>query len=132
MGQMLKLFSVIAFMLMAPACTPVYESDYEIIPPRSHQGRMCANQCFMHKNQCQSNCSTQYSNCQMMSTVSNQLSYIAALNASKNSKTTPYYHSSNSCSTTACDNRCQADYHICHKNCGGQVIEHRVCTRYCN
>lgn len=123
------LFSVLA-------CSPVYKTDYEFIPPLDQMGKICANQCIQTKNMCMQNCSLQEQNCEMRADLEAELEYNRYLrereaegkpvNRSINS-----FKSTSSCNISKCENNCTESHNLCYTNCGGKVIPHTRCTAFC-
>ena len=123
------------FLLLS--CGPVYRTEYTIVPPQTEQGRMCANNCLMSQQNCRQSCQLQAQNCQHMDQLQSQNDYLMYLNErqrqGKPIKRDPYsFGGGSSCyADTMCEERCAADYRICHVNCGGQAIPQTMCVAGC-
>jgi hypothetical protein len=103
--------------LLLTACGPQYSTTYQIVPPQSQADRACANNCLVLLNQCQSNCQSNVYMCEAINT------------AARSARGDVFV--GGSCGTRSCNANCQANYRICHTNCGGQVIQNTVCTANC-
>lgn len=123
-----KIILALMFTMMLTACGPMYQTHYDIIPPATQQGRMCANNCVMYKKQCESNCRSENNNCIMMNNLERQNHEL--MQAKTNTKSR--YIPSRFCDSSGCEHGCKDDYHMCHRNCGGQVNERTVCVANCH
>ncbi len=119
------------------ACSPIMQSQFEMVPPATMEGRNCANNCLMFKGQCEQNCQQQEQQCAR--DADNQanidyLSYVASRAASQQTidKDRRDFRRYTNCSASQCRDNCGDNYRLCHMNCGGQVLEHRVCTAFCD
>lgn len=128
---------VVLSVLALAACGPMYRTDYTMVPPPTDAGRMCANNCLMAKNNCAQTCSLQQGNCENMQRLEAQNQYLQYVNERQRAgqpvkKTVNDFFGYSSCGTDYdCEGRCQNDYHICHGNCGGQVIPRTYCVANC-
>ena len=134
-GIMKKWLILFAVCIM-PACAPIYDTSYEIIPPRSHSGKLCANNCILAKQSCNHACSAEASICESIRSLEAQNQYLEYVNERQLNrqpvlKTRSAFTGKRYCSSSNCEARCQDDYHQCHTNCGGQVIESKVCIAFC-
>lgn len=108
---------------------------------------MCANNCIMAQQNCRQNCATQGQLCSQNEELARERArreadwdyrhYVSQRMAQgkeiKRSRSSfERYVSSGRCDGDACLNQCMGDYHICHSNCGGQVIPNTYCVAYCN
>lgn len=133
----------VALLALAPlvACAPEYESRYRVEMPRplSEQARQCLAGCdqardacfvparaefaacteraILIQDQCRANAQIQYQICQRAYAPTGQDCYYAA------------------CDRPSCDApglaACEADYRRCFADCGGTVVEDRVCVANC-
>ncbi len=125
---------------------PQYQTNYQLIPPKSENGRMCLNNCLgMHQN-CRQSCSIQTQQCAInMSVAEHNARYQADLDFDsyvqerkaqgkliKKDHSNFYSAPSGSCEQEACQAQCAGDYNMCYSNCGGQVIPHTACVANCN
>ncbi|NCY23512.1 MAG: hypothetical protein EBX37_01245 [Alphaproteobacteria bacterium] len=135
-----SLFSLLAASLAAillAACDPVYETRYNYIPPASQQGRMCANNCVLSRQQCQQSCQMLESNCHTRARLEAENDYLNYVNERQREgkplkRTRQDFTGSTYCPETEdCATQCEGNHQICHSNCGGQVIPQTVCTANC-
>jgi len=117
-------------------CGPQFTTEYEIVPPASDMGRMCANNCLLVKDQCEQNCFAQQQQCQQMSALQDNLEYLTYVAgrqaADKPIKRDRGSFNSYRCGDNECLARCTQNYNVCHTNCGGRVIPHTYCTAFCD
>lgn len=133
----MKIVKSLILLFFIAACGPVYQTNYEIIPPQDDMGRMCANNCLLSKQNCEQSCQMQEMTCRSQARLESQndyLQYVAVQNAkgkpvARNQQSfTRYYN----CDQNFCYSNCMSNYHVCHTNCGGQVIPHTYCAANCN
>ncbi|MCC8462579.1 MAG: hypothetical protein LN546_05420 [Rickettsia endosymbiont of Ecitomorpha arachnoides] len=106
---------------MITSCT----TRYEIIPPTTAEGRKCANECLLEKERCMQSCDMYNTQCNLLNQLNAQNNYLISQQAAKSNKDNKYMphfssHQNNLCNNSSCS--CIENYHICHKNCGGEVI----------
>lgn len=127
----------IALLAALTACGPVLTTEFEIVPPPTEQGRMCANNCLMMKDNCERDCWDQRQSCEQMNQVQSSLQYLSYV-AARNSEGKPLKRSADDfsggryCSADECLQHCVQNYNVCHTNCGGKVIPHTFCTAFCD
>jgi hypothetical protein len=97
-------------------------------------GKMCINQCMQTQSMCQQMCQIANQNCQLQAKEQARLDF-AAYRKQRNrqhkaiKKDLNDFNRFGSCQNS-CD--CLTNYHLCYQNCGGQIIEHKVCTAFCD
>ena len=134
--KIIKLITIITALCMITSCSPIYDIQHEYIPPRTNAGAVCANNCIHTKNTCKGACSADYNNCETIRRLEQQTQYLAYVNLQQAQKlpidkTINSFSGYRSCSMASCEQECNNDYTTCYKNCGGQIIEHRVCVAFC-
>jgi predicted small lipoprotein YifL len=134
--RFLALVSLAALALLA-ACGPMYQTDYQVVPPQTETGRMCANNCLLSKSNCRNNCRMQSMQCQEIERLRARSDYYSYLDNQRRSgrpaqKTEGDFYRSYACDEGSCAEQCEGDYRICHVNCGGQMIPHTYCTAFCD
>ncbi|XVN42947.1 MAG: hypothetical protein RCG15_01150 [Candidatus Rickettsia vulgarisii] len=92
-------------------------TEYEIIPPTTEMGMMCANNCLMMRSHCENNCANIPRHDRQMRRY---------MKAHDDYLYDDYYRSDND----RCFQRCLTDYHICHQNCGGKVISYQRVSQF--
>lgn len=129
-----------AIMTALAACGPVgplYETHYELVPPPTDMGRMCANNCLMAQQNCRQTCALQAQQCEQMNHLQAQNDYqqyvIQRQHEKKEIKRGPdsFYYGGSCGGDYGCEQRCQGDQHLCHTNCGGHVIPRTMCVANC-
>jgi hypothetical protein len=132
----LRSYGVIILTIMLSACGPVYETTYEIIPPQSQHGAMCANNCLMSQTNCRNQCQRHDETCRRMAELEADNEYLHYLTL-RQAQGLPVkrsrrdFYSYSSCGDYGCNESCANDYRICHTNCGGKIIPHTRCTAFC-
>jgi len=130
-----RITSMIILALLT-SCSPKYQTSYDIIPPPTHSGRICANTCLLAKTNCEQTCDLQQMTCRERERLESQddyQRYVVIQGAAgrpvvrSQRNFTRYYD----CSSNACMSNCTNTYHLCHSNCGGQVIPHSTCAMFC-
>lgn len=145
--MILRLLLLIFVSLNIVSCGPVYTTEYEIIPPQTEIGSICANNCLLLKANCESQCRERADYCHHIKDLEAQNRFLLekAIANSSTSKSNyglgskwesydslPSYDRYNSCSESKCSDDCTTHYLICHKNCGGEIITRTKCTAFCN
>jgi hypothetical protein len=104
-------------------CGPIYNTQYNYIPPRSSAGIMCINTCEVNKSNCEHIQELKKDNCEYRS----ELDYRWCLDhASPEHK--------EHCYRRLCGGnsfRCNAEYNRCYQGCGGVVEQQTVCVAFC-
>lgn len=119
------------------ACGPVYKTTYELTPPQTAEGRMCASQCQQIKSACQTTGYERYQRCR-----SDKLAYadhkyneyrVQQLLLQKPiKKTRRSFYGGYSCGQERSYKKaCESDFIGCFATCGGRVTPHTVCTANC-
>jgi hypothetical protein len=130
----LRLFALVA--LLVAGCGPVYETTYELTPPRSAEGRLCASQCANTQQYCRRNCSLEADQCKSRAREDGRREYYRYVQERREKgksidRSESSFENTYSCGDSACKNECGSDFRACHVNCGGTVTPHRVCTAFC-
>ena len=117
-------------------CGPIYVTDYEIVPPHTKEGMMCANNCLLVKQNCEQSCSLSYNSCHYTANLEAQNQYLEYVNNRQREgkpikKTRSDFYGMTNCDKSECTSNCTSNYSVCHTNCGGQVIPHQRCTAFC-
>ena len=123
-------FALIAAMLLA-ACGPIYETQYDYIPPHNRGGQVCLEQCNTSKAQCRTIAGQQAENerlhCELDANADYEHCQGSATNHAEADKCTR-----RSCAApTANSGPCDEDFRICYAGCGGTVTSRQVCTFNC-
>ena len=145
----IKSFLATSLLFLLAACgppQPYFQTTYQMVPPPSENGRMCANNCLMMQQNCRGSCSIQSQQCSINNTLAQQNAHHEAEEEYEDyvrdrqaigklikKKREDFYSApSNDCSTEACTSQCANDYNMCYTNCGGQIIPHTNCVANCN
>jgi len=133
----MKKIRLLGLLLLVASCGPQYRTTYEVVPPPTETGRMCANNCLLSQQNCQQTCHMQDQQCQQIQHLQARNDYLAYVNEQQRTgkpikKSENNFYSSYACQSSACEANCGSAYQICHTNCGGQIIPHTYCTANCN
>lgn len=134
MMKILPLF--IAMALFVAGCGPVYKTDYRFTTPPTDKGKICANNCLDKMNSCTATCGQQKSECKRIKSLEAENAYLRYVNEQQSKsqpieKSRSHFENFSACDV-GCEERCESVHRICHSNCGGNVIEHRYCTAFCD
>lgn len=130
------IFTALCFSIFLGACGPIYQTTYRYQAPVTSEGRMCANSCLDKMSACKSQCETEAAQCRHIKSLEGENAYLRYLNEQKTKgakadKTLINFQDFSSCSN-GCQERCENVHRICHVNCGGDVLEERRCTAFCD
>ena len=133
-GTVRCLFALVT--LLVVGCGPVYETTYDLTPPRSAEGRLCASQCANTQQYCRRNCSLEMDQCKSRAREEGRREYYRYVQERREKgksidRSESSFENTYSCSEIACKDECGGDFRNCHVNCGGTVTPHRVCTAFC-
>ena len=109
-------FMLCVGLLFLAGCGPIVNTTYDLTPPDSYDGRMCANQCIVELEACKERCRKDSNQCKTMNLITTAIH-----------KEIPREN----CDTENCEKNCQPGYRACHANCGGGVIENKQCVFNC-
>lgn len=130
---------VLAFaaLLMLNACGPVHETVYQMVPPPTDMGRMCANNCLLASSNCQQHCEITGRQCEQMEDMRADQEYRdykreRRAKGKEVKKSRSSFDNSYRCDSDDCMANCVNTHHLCHTNCGGQIIPTTRCTAFCN
>lgn len=129
------LFPAIAAFFLS-ACGPIYETQYQIVSPRTMEGRMCANNCLLAQTNCQQHCQMASQQCEYTERLEAENDYLRYVEERRRKgreikRSEESFYSGYACDDDDCVEQCAGNYHLCHTNCGGQVIATTVCTAFC-
>lgn len=125
--------------LLLAACGPQLRTNYQLLPPKTQSGQICANNCMLMSNTC-------VQNCRLMAMQCNNVDYDRdyGFGSGLGFDTGGHYRSggfvgarfaqplpSAECSSTRCENNCLAAARQCHTNCGGTITQQTICVANC-
>ncbi len=134
----LKAFATLLLItLTLAACSPVYKTDYRFTTPPDDIGKMCAVGCLDKLSACKAHCQIDQSNCKRIADLKGENRYLEYVAKQKEKgkpikKSKSYFTSYAFCNTATCDQKCEESQRICHSSCGGNIIEERRCTAFCD
>lgn len=132
-------FTIAAFLalLTLSACNPVYKTDYRFTTPPTDIGKMCAVGCLDKLSACKANCKVNETNCRRIEDLKAENRYLRYVDEQRE-KGKPiehekwYFQSYGRCSASSCEAKCEEEQRTCHSTCGGNIIETRRCTAFCD
>src|SRR5688572_29762132 len=107
----MKKFKLLILAVLLASCGPMYQTNYEIVPPQSETGRMCANNCLLSKSYCEQSCRMEQSHCESRARLESRNDYLEYVTV-QNATGKPVVRSSGdfrryyNCSPNACEARC--------------------------
>lgn len=123
------------------ACAPEYESRYRVEMPRplDEQARQCLTRCDLARDACFTPARAEFAACserailvQDQCRANAQIEYQVCQRAYAPTGQDCYYATCERPSCAAPDlSLCEADYRRCFADCGGTVVEDRVCVANC-
>ncbi|MCD8496705.1 MAG: hypothetical protein LRZ85_00590 [Alphaproteobacteria bacterium] len=132
----MKKLACLLSLLLICACGPIYDTQYRYETPPTAEGKICASSCIDKLNTCSANCKTEEANCRHIKSLEAKNAYLEYVNerqrkGEKVKKSQSDFEYYGSCSNS-CQDDCENVHRICHSTCGGNVVEHRTCTAFCN
>jgi hypothetical protein len=109
-------------------CGPMFETRYNLTPPKSSSGRACVFQCENGKLQCQQMEQMRQEHCE-------QESRWEVERCQRQLERKGKKESWNDCWARSCTEnteRCQEMYINCYRSCGGEVEVTQVCVSNCD
>jgi len=127
---------LVAVTLLVVGCGPIYETQYQMIPPADPQGRMCAAQCLQTREYCRENCEMSSRECvdRARRRARHDFDDYVRERRAKNLSIKRDWESfinTYECGTSSCESRCGDSYRQCFSICGGRVNAQKVCTAFC-
>ncbi len=136
---MFKTSVVLLFgLIVLTSCGPIYKTTYDFKPAKTPEGSMCTSNCLDKMALCKSHCKTEERDCIRIRELKAENAYLKYVEERRRlgrelKKDRDYFLATASrCSTRDCDEKCDADQRLCHTACGGEVIERRECTHFCD
>jgi len=127
---------LVAATLLVVGCGPIYETQYQMIPPADPQGRMCAAQCLQTRDYCRENCEMSSRECvdrarrRARHDYDDYVRERRAKNLSLKRDRESFVNTWE-CGASSCQSQCGETYRQCFSICGGQVNAQKVCTAFC-
>ncbi|OAN52211.1 hypothetical protein A6A04_00470 [Paramagnetospirillum marisnigri] len=136
MPKLLHWLPVLVVLLLG-GCGPVYETVYDLTPPRSAEGRQCATQCQTTQTYCKRNCELEEDRCRSRARDEARRDYDRYVREQRDrgrkvERSESSFESSYGCGDSSCKAECGRDFRTCYTTCGGQVSSRRVCTAFCD
>lgn len=128
-------FLCFSLTLLLAGCGPIYHTEYAYVPPASNIGKMCTTQCLQSKNSCEQMCQMRNDNCRMQARQDAMYQFeIYRGERERQHKPIKKSVSDFDRSIFTCHESCgcEANYRVCYAQCGGAVLERRVCTAFCD
>ncbi len=120
----------VGFLVVAMSgCGPMYETSYQLTPPKSSQGQTCVMQCENMKLQCENLAEMKKQMCEDRSAM--QVERCEAEIYRKKNRDAKWGECSASQSCSDDTERCLKQYHNCYQTCGGKVKAEQVCVMNC-
>lgn len=118
----------ILLIVFLSACSPIYKTEYAYVPPESDVSKMCTANCIIQKTMCKQMCEMKIENCRLRERLEKD-------KKEQESENTPLIKTLNSLGNLfGCDESCNCDeaYNDCYTECGGKILERKVCVAFCD
>lgn len=128
---------IILSLFIVVGCSPIYKTDYRFTTPPTEQGKMCAASCLDKQTTCNAYCKITESDCERIKELEAENDYLRYVEEQKRQKKPIEkeqweFKSYRSCNIESCESKCAETQRICHSSCGGNVIESKYCTAFCD
>lgn len=117
--------------LLLAACGPIYNTEYNYIPPADPESRACIAQCNGNKSQCHANADLRAQNERLRCDVDASIDYERCLGHAANDAARAQCVKRSCSGGDANYSRCDDEFRICFQSCGGIVQSRQVCTFNC-
>lgn len=130
-----SLLAAVAVLALA-SCGPVYQTTYDLQPPDTPEGKICANQCVQIRQTCEQNCGFEYDRCMDREYREADRRYHDYVRERKREnkpieRSRSSFVYSYSCNDS-CTDECDVRQRQCHSTCGGEIYSETVCTAFCD
>lgn len=115
------------------ACSPVYQTNYNYVAPKSWKGKQCANRCLRDRSYCRARCQSSNQSCRNTANLEAMPAYLSYMEEQKKLGFSPTRDVSSFADYSNCTDHCgcESTYRECYANCGGQVIANTQCVAFC-
>lgn len=123
--------ALLAAALLLAACGPVYRTNYNLLPPPTQAGQLCASNVKLMSDTCVSNCTQMARSCYNPGGFSTSIGFG---NRGYIGNGVGYESSildDRDCSPRQCEESCLASARTAHQSCGGTITQETVCTSNC-
>ena len=117
--------------LALAACGPVYRTNYNLLPPATASGQLCANNVKAMSDVCVANCQMMARSCRSFSTGVSLNYGWSRHDGSFEGGPGREILDDRDCSAVQCESNCLAAARTAHASCGGAVMQQTVCTANC-
>lgn len=133
----IRLTAVLMLAAIVAACGPMYDTQYFYTPPSDSAGRQLAGQCRVMSRMCAQNCELRESACRSEARDDARYEYNRYVKQrqkenAKIKKSLDSFVRDSHCSSSSCENACDAEYRSCYTEAGGQVRSKQVCVAFCD
>lgn len=124
--------------LLLVACGPIYETQYDFLPPTSAEGRLCTSQCNNISDLCRQNCDLKDDRCIAEARERGAYEYERYVRDRQSQKLPiekkleDFTYTGGCYQASSCKAECDTSYRQCFTGCGGTVNSRTVCTAFCN
>lgn len=130
---LLTIISLVCMVFFISACSPVYQTNYSYVTPKTWRGKQCVNRCLRSRSFCRSRCRSASQSCHNDAQLAAMPAYLAYVRMQRRKGLTPVRTVSDFADYSSCTDRCgcEATYRQCFSNCGGKVIANTQCVAFC-
>ncbi|MFN8392204.1 MAG: hypothetical protein U0136_18070 [Bdellovibrionota bacterium] len=116
-------------LLAAVGCGPVYDTQYQFVPPENASGRSCIFQCENSRQQCRQLEDYRVEDCERHSDYEKDR---CEEDLYRRKGRDPKWYECTGESCTADYDRCDETYRSCYQSCGGEVHAETRCVANCD
>lgn len=131
--KVLLVTSVLGAFIFVAGCSPVYQTNYSYVTPKSWRGKQCVNRCLRNRSFCRAQCRSADQNCRNDAQLAAMPAYLTYVKQQRRQGLTPTQTVSDFADYSACSDQCgcEATYRQCFTNCGGRVNTNTQCVAFC-
>lgn len=127
------LFAVLSVGIFLAACSPVYQTNYGYVAPKSWKGKQCVNRCLRDRSYCRAQCQSSGQACKNTANLEAMPAYLSYVEQQKKQNLPLDRSVGDFADYSSCTDHCgcESTYRECYANCGGQVVANTQCVAFC-
>jgi len=124
-----RFLAIVIGVFSAAGCGPMYQTDYNLVPPKTESGRACTYHCDTTKLQCRQIEQLRVDRCEMQAREDQR---ICENQIRWDKGRSPKWYECGGSSCSADNEQCEAQYRSCYQSCGGRVESTTRCVANCD
>ncbi len=119
--------------LALTACSPVYQTNYSYLAPKTWRGKQCANRCLQDRSACRAQCLQTSQSCRNSANLAATPAYLIYVEQQRRHHLPLDQTITDFADYSGCTNHCgcESSYRECFTNCGGEVMANTQCVAFC-